>query len=185
MKYKFKRSISKKSYAWSLSPIWRYWSREYVHYRGSPKLVYGERYVSLHQAKRNQERWSTWRDQDRHHLAQVECARQRYDLDRVSILPVSWCCGRPGYRIDSVLSRGTLQWVTWSYLCGEFKPLHTWHHHLSWFLFGFSPCWVFMLVVIFMTSPSSSKTDFGLKSCCVFVLEILSVYSWEKFHTST
>src|SRR5664279_25049 len=28
-------------------------------------------------------------DQDRHHLAQVDFARQRYDLDRVSILPVS------------------------------------------------------------------------------------------------
>jgi hypothetical protein len=27
-------------------------------------------------------RWSTWSDQDRHHLAQVECSRQRYDLDR-------------------------------------------------------------------------------------------------------
>ena len=33
----------------------------------------------------------TRESQDRHHLAQVECARQRYDLDRVSILPVSWC----------------------------------------------------------------------------------------------
>ena len=28
---------------------------------------------------------------DRRHLAQVECARQRYDLDRFSLLPVSWC----------------------------------------------------------------------------------------------
>ena len=29
--------------------------------------------------------------QDRYHLAQVECTRQMYDLDRFSILPVSWC----------------------------------------------------------------------------------------------
>ena len=29
--------------------------------------------------------------QDGHHLAQVECARKRYDLDRVSILQVSRC----------------------------------------------------------------------------------------------
>ena len=41
MKCKFKRSISKKSYAWSLSPIWRYWSSEDVLMRGSPTLVYG------------------------------------------------------------------------------------------------------------------------------------------------
>ena len=53
-----------------------------------PSWCMGERYMSLHQAKRNQERWSTWRDQDRRYLAQVECARQRYN--RVSILPVSW-----------------------------------------------------------------------------------------------
>ena len=33
----------------------------------------------------------TWEIQDLHHLAQVECARKRYDLDRVSILPVSCC----------------------------------------------------------------------------------------------
>ena len=33
----------------------------------------------------------TWGGQDRHHLAQVECTRQRYDFDRFSLLPVSWC----------------------------------------------------------------------------------------------
>ena len=33
-----------------------------------------------------------------------------------------------------------------------------------------------VLVVIFMTSPSSPKTDFVWKTCCVFGLEILSVY---------
>ena len=30
--------------------------------------------------------------------------------------------------------------------------------HLSWFLFGFSPCWFLVLVVIFITRPSSSET---------------------------
>jgi hypothetical protein len=33
----------------------------------------------------------SWGGQDCHHLAQVECARQRYDLDRFYLLPVSWC----------------------------------------------------------------------------------------------
>ena len=50
--------------------------------------------------------------------------------------------GRPGFRIDGVLSRGTLKWVTWSHLCGELKPLHTWHFiflgsYLSFLLVGF------------------------------------------------
>lgn len=90
--------------------------------------------------------------------------------------------GRPGYRIDTVLSRGALNWVTWSYRRRELKPLHTWHH-LSWFLFGSSPYMVLVLVVIFMTSLSSSKTDFIGKTCCVFVLERLPVYLWEWSHT--
>ena len=33
---------------------------------------------------------TTWESRDHHHVAQVECARQMYDLDRFSILPVSW-----------------------------------------------------------------------------------------------
>jgi hypothetical protein len=61
--------------------------------------------------------------------------------------------------------------------------LHTCLHHLSWFLFGFSPCWVLVLVVIFMTSPSSPKTDFVWKTCCVFWLEILSVHLRDRVHT--
>ena len=49
--------------------------------------------------------------------------------------------------------------------------------HLFLVLTWFSPCWVLVLVVIFVTSPRSSKTDFVWKTCCVFVLEILSVES--------
>ena len=49
-------------------------------------------------------------------------------------------------------------------------------YHLSWFLFGSSPCWILVLVVIFMTSPSSPKTDFVWKTCCVFVLKVLPVF---------
>ena len=75
--------------------------------------------------------------------------------------------GRPGYRIDTVLSRGALEWVTWSHLCGEVKPLHTWHI-ISWFLFGFYPCENLELVFISMPSSSSSKTDFICISCGVF-----------------
>ena len=52
----------------------------------------------------------------------------------------------------------------------ELKPLHTWHH-LSWFLFGFPPCVVLELVMIFTASSSSSKTDFVWKTYCVFYIE--------------
>ena len=41
-----------KMYRWEALPLWSM----------------GEKYVDLHQAKRNQERWSTWEDQVRHHL---------------------------------------------------------------------------------------------------------------------
>ena len=80
-------SISRKEYEAQVDT----WRRSLA--RLSHNGVWGSIWRSRHQAcasKRNQERWSTWRDQDRHHLAQVECARQRYDLDRFSVLPVSW-----------------------------------------------------------------------------------------------
>ena len=75
---------------------------------------------------------------------------------------------RPGYKIDTVLSRGDFEWVTWSHLCGELKHLHTWHYHPSWFLFGFYPCENLELVFISIPSSSSSKTDSIWISCDVF-----------------
>ena len=100
--------------------------------------------------------------------SQVECARQMYDLDRVSILPVSCCSRETGlldrYRTIKRGSRLKLKRISWR----ELKPLHTWHHHLSWFLFGFSPSWVLVLVVIFMTSPSSPKNGFRMETLLRF-----------------
>src|SRR5664279_3024209 len=52
-------------------------------------------------------------------------------------------------------------------MCRELKHLHP-CHHLSWFLFGLSPCEVLVLVVFFMTSSSLTKMDFIRKTCCVF-----------------
>ena len=51
--------------------------------------VFGEVFIKHVLASTINKGVSTSGSQDRH-LAQVECARQRYDLDRVSILPVSW-----------------------------------------------------------------------------------------------
>ena len=77
---------------------------------------------------------------------------------------------RPGYRIDTVLSRGTLKWVTWSHLCGELKLFTYLAYQLFWFLFGFYPCENLDLVFISIPSFSSSKTNFIRISCCVFVV---------------
>ena len=51
----------------------------------------GELLASLHQAEHVlassfNKGGPSWESQDRHHLAQVEYSRQRYDLDRFSIL---------------------------------------------------------------------------------------------------
>jgi hypothetical protein len=76
---------------------------------------------------------------------------------------------RPGYRIGSrTIKRGSrVSNLIVSF--GESSNLHT-CHHLSWFFFGFYPCEVLELVVIFMTSSSSSKTDFAWNSYRVFVV---------------
>jgi hypothetical protein len=109
----------------------------------------------------------SWGSQDRHHLAQVECARQSYDLDRVSFIPVSQC-GRPGFRIDSrTIKRGSrvsnlfVSFRESSNLC--ILGIIFIGSYLAFF-----PCEVLELVVILMTSSSSSKTDFLWKTCCVF-----------------
>ena len=81
-----------------------------------PYWCMGEHYVSLHQAKRNQERWSNLRrSRSSSSSSSGLCARQRYDLDRFSILPVSRCVGRPGYRIDNRSIKRGSRMVTWSY----------------------------------------------------------------------
>ena len=76
--------------------------------------------------------------------------------------------GRPGYRIDGVLSRGALKVSNLIAFVWRAQTFAYLAYHLSWFLFGSSPCWVLVLVVILMTSPSSSKMDFILISCYVF-----------------
>ena len=108
-----------------------------------PLCVWGSIWRSLHQAcawTRNQERRSTWRDQDSHHLAQVECSRQRYDLDRFSFLPVSCSLWRPGYRIDRrTIKRGSRvsNLIAYLWRAQTFAYLT---YHLPWLLFGFYLC---------------------------------------------
>ena len=71
----------------------------------------------------------SWGGQDSHHLAQVECARQRYDLDRFYLLLVSWWWWETGFRIDNrTIKRGSRSEYLDRIVQRELKPLHTCHH---------------------------------------------------------
>ena len=95
--------------------------------------------------------------------------------------------GRPGFRIDGVLSRGALKWVTWSHLCGELKPLHTWHFiflgsYLAFLLVGF---WC-LLWSSRQTQVHRKRISYGklvafsvLEVCRLFFFrEVLPFYIW-------
>ena len=88
--------------------------------------------------------------------------------------------GRPGYRIDNrTIKRGSRV----SNLIASLWRAQTFAYlayHLSWFLFVFSLCEVWVLVMIFMTSQGFSKTDFVRKTCCVFGGENITGSSWRK-----
>ena len=61
-----------------------------------------------------------------------------------------------------VLSRGALEWVTWSHH-SYIPQTVAFFHHFYWFFFEFSLCEVLEHVKIFKTTSSSSKTDFVKK----------------------
>ena len=83
--------------------------------------------------------------------------------------------GRPGFRIDGVLSRGALKWVTWSHLCGELKPLHTWH-----FIFlGFYVA--FLLVGFWCLSWSSWQAQVLRKRISYGKLAAFSCWKFHRF----
>ena len=67
--------------------------------------------------------------------------------------------------------------------CGELKPLHTWHHHLSWFLSGFYPCENLELVFISIPSSSSSKRISFEYLVMFLMLEVLPVHLLKRGQT--
>jgi hypothetical protein len=77
------------SFDWCLQWINEDWAK-----RGSPIMGYGgvfrEVFIEHVLASTIKKGVPTWESQDHHHLAQVECSRQSYDLDRVLFLPVSY-----------------------------------------------------------------------------------------------
>ena len=73
-------------------------------------------------------------DQDCHHLAQVECARQMYDLDRFLFYRSRGVVGRPGFSIGNrTIKRGSQ--VSFSVSVVESSNLCIIGIILSWFLF--------------------------------------------------
>ena len=97
----------KKIVCLNFPPFWRYGQVKMALCEPLPYWSIGEKYVSLHQAKRNQERFFTWKDKDLHHLSQMECASQRYDLYCISLMLL---VERSGYMTYIVLSIGALDW---------------------------------------------------------------------------
>ena len=86
----------------------------------------------------------------------MECARQRYDLDRFfSFTGLMVVVGRPGYRLDNrTIKRGSQL----SNLTVSFERAQTFAYlasYLSWFLFGFYPYEDLVLGLISMTNSSS------------------------------
>jgi hypothetical protein len=86
--------------------------------QGSPILgyrgVFGDVFMKHVRASMIKKGVPSWESQDRHHLAQVECARQRYDRDRI-LSYQSHSVGDRALGSIAILSRGALEWVTYSY----------------------------------------------------------------------
>ena len=58
---------------------------------GSPIVDYGGAIIQSSSSQRNQERWSNLREsRSSSSSSSGPCARQRFSLDRFSILPVTW-----------------------------------------------------------------------------------------------
>ena len=132
-KCKFEMDISKRLYAWSLPHILD--GNGYVKMCLNESLPYWVWVSSLWVFIKQEQEYAikkgvpTWEGQDRHHLAQVGRARQRYDLDRFSLLPVSWWWWETGFRIDNrTIKRGSRSEYLDRIVQRELKPLHTCHH---------------------------------------------------------
>ena len=100
-------AILKRSFDWLLPSIWLSWICEYALKKKLPhSVVRGSIPQDFIKASTTKNGAPSCRSQDCHHRAQVECARLRFALDRVSFSPVSWCSWRPVYSLVVVLSRG-------------------------------------------------------------------------------
>ena len=124
----------------------------------------------------------SWEGQDRLHRAQVECSRQRYNLDRFSLLPVSRCVCETGFRIDNrTIKRGSRMSNSVTSF-GESSNLCILASSYLVVIWSY-PCEDIELVVISITSSCSSKSDLPYVSCCDFDLCGFSVSHQVRYIT--
>ena len=104
----------------------------------------------------------------------MECSRQRYNLDRFSLLPVSCCVCETGFKIDNrTIKRGSRMSNSVTSF-GESSNLCILASSYLVVIWSY-PCEDIELVVISITSSCSSKSDLPFVSCCVLILEVLPV----------
>ena len=112
----------------------------------------------------------------------MECSRQRYNLDRFSLLPVSRCVCETGFRIDNrTIKRGSRMSNSVTSF-GESSNLCILASSYLVVIWSY-PCEDIELVVISITSSCSSKSDLPYISCCDFDLCGFSVSHQVRYIT--
>ena len=112
----------------------------------------------------------------------MECSRQRYNLDRFSLLPVSCCVCETGFRIDNrTIKRGSRMSNSVTSF-GESSNLCILASSYLVVIWSY-PCEDIELVVISITSSCSSKSDLPFVSCCDFDLGSFSVSHQVRYIT--
>ena len=112
----------------------------------------------------------------------MECSRQRYNLDRFSLLPVSRCVCETGFRIDNrTIKRGSRMSNSVTSF-GESSNLCILASSYLVVIWSY-PCEDIELVVISITSSCSSKSDLPYVSCCDFDLCGFSVSHQVRYIT--
>ena len=112
LRYASSRSASRRDQVLeACRPLWWQWTCEDVPKSGSPIVEYGGAINLSSSSRRNQERWSNLRrSRSSSSSSSGLCSRQRFDLDRFSIICY---LGDRVIGLIVVLSRGALEWVAW------------------------------------------------------------------------
>ena len=112
----------------------------------------------------------------------MECSRQRYIIDRFSLLPISCSVWDTGFRIDNcTIKRGSRMSNSVTSF-GERSNLCILASSYLVVIWSY-PCEDIELVVISITSSCSSKLDLPYVSCCDFDLCGFSVFHQVRYLT--
>ena len=186
----------RRSYVWCLPSLmfmdrWRQgqWNEDKMCCASSKCTIYRRSHVWCLPSPVIMDRWweikkgvPSWEGQVCLHRAQVERSRQRYSLDRFSLLPVSCCVWETGFRIDNrTIKRGSRMSNSIT-LFGESSNLCI-LASLYLVVICTYPCEDIELVVISITRSCSSKSDLLFVSCCNFDLAGFSVSHQVRYPT--